>query len=800
MALKRTVAVKMIRAGAYASEQELTRFLGEAEAAALLKHPGIVQVLQIGRQGELPYFVMEFCEGGSLAERIKRGQLSPRQAAELVATVAQAVAHAHANNVIHRDLKPENVLLAKDGTPKVADFGLAKRLDVGGNRTQTGAVLGTPSYMAPEQAAGEVRRVGPLCDVWALGGLLYFLLSGRPPFEGETGYEVIRKVITDEPIPPDRLRGEVPRDLSVICLKCLEKDTAKRYAGAAVLAEDLRRWLKDEPIQARPAGRVERAAKWVKRNRGLAAGLAAAAVALVAGSVVSLYFAFDAAGQATQARKEKTDAESAREDFKGALARNWLSPLAVAEEPLTAAEVEAFTQVARHRSDGLALRFLAEAVETSAGRRRLRTRADFVLNAIVGLDLRKRDAAEQILAESLRKTSLEQEDKVGIGLVLSELVGGFTLTNYKHAEQFPSGDARFRAFRSGKLLLSPIQIAAFLVGQLNKETDPTTIRAMTQELMAVTLRLDREEAARFCASAATELTNRMAAETDPYFLSSLARGLGTLVGRLSPDVAARFSARAATVVTDRMAKETNLINLAELVQGLEAIAGRLAPVDAARAAGALVNRMVKEENPHSLLLLAQSLGAIARRLAPDANDFSSRAVTILNERMSKETNLYSLADLAKGLGAVAGRLTPDNAAHAARTLIELAAKYYLQSQNDHRAVIIIRSFLTDFPPNQAALQITATVACLGDGNSLASSLTLLNHVIEPPCRFSTPQLVELLKEPLCVGPARRAILDQLEIRYRQKFADQWAFVSFARQQNLALDFTGPPKRLAAPRD
>jgi hypothetical protein len=309
-ALNRTVAIKMLLAGTYASEQELARFLGEAEAIARLEHPGIVQIFHIGRQGELPYFVMEFCEGGSLASRIDKQHLPPRKAAEYVEALAKAVAHAHADNVIHRDLKPENVLFATDGTPKVTDFGLAKRLDGAGNRTQSGAIMGTPSYMAPEQAAGEVRRVGPLCDVWAIGGILYRLLGGRPPFEGETPYQTICKVLTEEPTPLERIRNGVPRDLAVICLKCLEKDPAKRYAGAAALAEDLRRWLNDEPIQARPAGRLERTAKWVRRNRGLAAGLTAAAVALLAGTAASTYFAFDAAGQAELARDHAADAEA----------------------------------------------------------------------------------------------------------------------------------------------------------------------------------------------------------------------------------------------------------------------------------------------------------------------------------------------------------------------------------------------------------------------------------------------------------------------------------------------------------
>jgi serine/threonine-protein kinase len=253
-ALNRTVAIKMVLAGAHASEQERARFLAEAEAVAALQHPGIVQVFHIGRHEGLPYFVLEFCPGGSLADKIAREHLPPRQAAGLVETLARAVAHAHAHNVVHRDLKPGNVLLAADRTPKVSDFGLAKRLGAGEGLTHTGAVLGTPQYMAPEQAAGEARRVGPLCDVWALGAILYRLLAGEPPFRGATSYETIRQVLEREPVPPDRVRPGVPRDLAVVCLKCLQKDPARRYPSAAALADDLQRWRSGEPIQARPAG------------------------------------------------------------------------------------------------------------------------------------------------------------------------------------------------------------------------------------------------------------------------------------------------------------------------------------------------------------------------------------------------------------------------------------------------------------------------------------------------------------------------------------------------------------------
>jgi serine/threonine protein kinase len=230
LGLKRAVALKVIRAGEYAHPQELARFRAEAEAVARLQHPNIVQVYEIGGHHGLPFFSLEFCAGGSLARRLDGRPLPPGRAAELVEALARAVAAAHRAAVIHRDLKPANVLFTADGTPKVTDFGLAKRLDET-RLTATGAVMGTPSYMAPEQARGDVTAVGPAADVYALGAILYECLTGRPPFTGDTAHAIISQVIGREPDPPSRRGPKVPRDLDVVCLKCLEKEPARRYAS-----------------------------------------------------------------------------------------------------------------------------------------------------------------------------------------------------------------------------------------------------------------------------------------------------------------------------------------------------------------------------------------------------------------------------------------------------------------------------------------------------------------------------------------------------------------------------------------
>ena len=325
--LNRLVAVKMILAGNLASEVDVQRFQTEAEAAARLQHPGIVSVHEVGRHDRQSYFSMDYIEGRNLSEVIRGESLLPTQAAGYVEQIAQAVHYAHQQGTLHRDLKPSNVLIDANDRVRITDFGLALDIASESQLTRTGQALGTPAYMPPEQAEGKRGLIGPASDVYAMGAILYELLTGRPPFRGETPVETMRLAIETDPLSPRLLNPSIPKDIETICLKCLEKEPARRYLTAEQLADDLQRFLNGEPISARPIGRVSRGWRWCRR-KPLAASLAGALVLAVVATVVTLAVAnvminralHDRTEALAQARFDKRAAEDALERERLAIA------------------------------------------------------------------------------------------------------------------------------------------------------------------------------------------------------------------------------------------------------------------------------------------------------------------------------------------------------------------------------------------------------------------------------------------------------------------------------------------------
>jgi hypothetical protein len=707
--LERLVALKMVLAGGHASPTELARFRSEAKAVASLQHPHIVQIHEIGEAEGRPFFSLELVEGGSLADRLDGTPWPGRKAAALVETLARAVQAAHERGIIHRDLKPANVLLTADGQPKVTDFGLAKHLEGEQGQTQSGAILGTPSYMAPEQAAGKSKDIGPATDVYALGAVLYELLTGRPPFRAETPLDTLRQVVGEEPLPPSRLNAKVPRDLETICLKALAKAPGRRYATARELAEDLGHFLKGEPIRARPVGRWEKTVRWVRRNPAVAGLLAAVVLVLLGGTGVALYFAFDAAEHAKQAsvneaKAKKNEAkalqnaadlgkanmqlERSRNHLEKTLARSLMRPLGLkAGEVLTDPEIEALWELATSQEEHLRYRFMEEALRGPVTTRQLKNRAEAALHAAVGLHGKLRLQVEQLLVKCLHHGSLTEKQQTevavaaaGLGGLTPKAAGCISSALTQAMAKITNDSYALGIFAKGLVAVAArlepkdaAQAATTLEQILAKTTDPDDLRSLAQSLAAVAARLEPKDAAALCSKAGTALAQALAKPTILYTGSRLAPGLAALATRLEPR-------DAATILVQAMAQTTDYYAFGILAERLAAMAGRLEPKDAAAVCGnaattlakALVKRTDWDDAPTDLL---RGLEAVAARLDPQG---AAQTATTFTQAMAKTTQPATIPStldyLAEGLKAVATRLEAKDAAQAATALTQALAK------------------------------------------------------------------------------------------------------------------------------
>ena len=692
--LNRTVALKMILAGAFADPATRTRFLFEAESVAALEHPNVVKVFAFGEHAGHPYLAMEFLPGGTLADRVTAGgPLPSREATEHVAKLAEAVAHAHSRGVVHRDIKPANVLLTADGEPRLADFGLAKvgRSDL----TGTGQALGTPSYMSPEQAAGKTHEVGTPADVYALGAVFYDLLTGRPPFRGDSVAVTLQQVLTTDPERPRKLVASIPRDLETICLKCLEKAPEKRYPTAQSLADDLHHFLRGEPISVRPSGPLERGYKWVKRNKVVSGALAAVTLALLVGAGVSLGFGLYANEQANEAKqkkeeaddatareqKEKQDAIDARNELKGkndellqsrerlnrTLAKALLGPMTANNRgnSLTAYEAGAFWQIAELRRDVVPLMFLEEAARTPLACEQLECRAEYALHAAVGLDPERHGAVERMLLSRLSKPETQGKHAVSLAVAIAS-------TDFASPEaaaisaRVLAADIAEHPSRSRDRAKVLAAIAPWIPSDAAADIFPRAVRALTgtlaietgydavevaMSLVALASAMSPGEAEAVYAQAASAIGVELAKESDPFWRGLYGRDLATVAYRMKPAEAASVCARAARILIGAIAGTMDTAQQRELLSGLISLAERMEP---AAAAQILATELAERKDGNIRGELAIGLASAAGRMKPvEAAKVCAPAARILTNALANERNHSDMDSLARGLSEVA---------------------------------------------------------------------------------------------------------------------------------------------------
>ncbi len=598
VSLNRLVALKMVLRGELATERDVIRFRAEAEAAANLDHPHIVPIYEVGEHDGQQYYSMRYVDGTSLA---RQPRTDARGEARLLAAVAGAVHHAHRRGVLHRDLKPSNILVDAACTPLVADFGLAKRVDADRSLTESGAIVGTPRYMAPEQAAGR-KDLTVAADVYSLGVVLYERLTGQTPFTGETVLEVLRQAREEEPPRPSSVCPGLDRDLETICLKCLEKDPAKRYASAEALQDELERWLRGEPIAARPVGQAERFWRWCRRNpvvAGLSAGLA---TALLAVTGISAALAAKA-GQLTEVEREgRQRAETAEDGLEQALARSLVRPLNSGgaatifdhTDTLSEPEAEALWELAEKSGERLGLRFVAEAMRTPVTARQLSNRAEPAWIAAIGLDSEKRKRAEELLIERLEAADLSGMQRYHLAsasLALRDLAPDSRLRIMDVlVEALPSWDnfgihqEVVRRVVECTQWLEPSAAAGILTQAMEKEAEEWSLSELAQGAAAVATRMEPREAARALGKPASILTQALTQTLEkhtgeyPTYRSPLVISLVAVTMRMEPGEAAR-------ALTSALGKATAAKDRKELADGLAAVAGRMEPREAARVSG-----------------------------------------------------------------------------------------------------------------------------------------------------------------------------------------------------------------------